>query len=67
MINLVDRGGVLLSISFSENFNLPVELILGSLGILILLEATRRAIGLPLVIIAVFFYFFHILEDMHQK
>ena len=55
---LVDRGGVLLSIPFSENFNLPVELILGSLGILILLEATRRAIGLPLVIIAVCFLFF---------
>ena len=55
---LVDRGGVLLSIPFSENFNLPVELILGSLGILILLEATRRAIGLPLVIIAVCFLLF---------
>ncbi|MDA9646258.1 TRAP transporter permease [Candidatus Pelagibacter sp.] len=55
---LVDRGGVLLSISFSENFNFPVELILGSLGILILLEATRRAIGLPLVIIAVCFLLF---------
>ena len=41
-----------------ENFNLPVELILGSLGILILLEATRRAIGLPLVIIAVCFLLF---------
>ena len=55
---LVDRGGVLLNISVSENFNLPVELILGSLGILILLEATRRAIGLPLVIIAVCFLLF---------
>ncbi|MDC3308263.1 TRAP transporter permease [Candidatus Pelagibacter sp.] len=55
---LVDRGGVLLSIPVGENFNLPVELILGSLGILILLEATRRAIGLPLVIIAVCFLFF---------
>ena len=55
---LVDRGGVLLNIPFGENFNLPVELILGSLGILILLEATRRAIGLPLVIIAVCFLLF---------
>ena len=55
---LVDRGGVLLNIPVSENFNLPVELILGSLGILILLEATRRAIGLPLVIIAVCFLLF---------
>ena len=55
---LVDRGGVLLSITLGEKFSLPVELILGSLGILILLEATRRAIGLPLVVIAVCFLLF---------
>jgi len=55
---LVDRGGILLSIKFGESFNLPIELIIGSCGILILLEATRRAIGLPLVIIAIFFLFF---------
>ena len=55
---LVDRGGVLLSIPVGKNFNLPIELIVGSLGIIILLEATRRAIGLPLVIIAVCFLFF---------
>ena len=55
---LVDRGGVLLSISIRNNFDLPIELIIGSLGILILLEATRRAIGLPLVIIAICFLLF---------
>jgi TRAP-type uncharacterized transport system fused permease subunit len=33
-------------------------LIIGSFGILILLEATRRAIGLPLVIIAICFLLF---------
>ena len=55
---LVDRGGVLLNISINENYNLPVELIIGSCGILILLEATRRAIGLPLVIIAICFLLF---------
>ena len=55
---LVDRGGVLLSISINENFNLPIELIIGCFGILILLEATRRAIGLPLVIIAICFLLF---------
>ena len=55
---LVDRGGVLLSLNISKNFNLPLELIIGSFGILILLEATRRAIGLPLVIIAIFFLLF---------
>ena len=55
---LVDRGGVLLNISIAENFIIPVELIIGSCGILILLEATRRAIGLPLVIIAICFLLF---------
>ncbi|MDC0901517.1 TRAP transporter permease [Candidatus Pelagibacter sp.] len=55
---LVDRGGVLLAILIGGSFKLPVELIIGSLGILILLEATRRAIGLPLVIIAVCFLLF---------
>jgi len=55
---LVDRGGVLLNISINENYNLPIELIIGSCGILILLEATRRAIGLPLVIIAICFLLF---------
>jgi TRAP transporter 4TM/12TM fusion protein len=55
---LVDRGGVLLNILIGDSFNLPVELILGSLGILTLLEATRRAIGLPLVIIAICFLLF---------
>jgi len=55
---LVDRGGVLLNISISENFILPIELIIGCCGILILLEATRRAIGLPLVIIAILFLLF---------
>ena len=55
---LVDRGGVLLNILIGDSFNLPVELILGGLGILTLLEATRRAIGLPLVIIAICFLIF---------
>jgi len=55
---LVDRGGILLNITLGESFNIPIELIIGSCGILILLEATRRAIGLPLVIIAIFFLLF---------
>ncbi len=55
---LVDRGGVLLNLTISDKFNLPVELIIGSCGILILLEATRRVIGLPLVIIAISFLLF---------
>ena len=55
---LVDRGGFLLNISLSQNINIPIELIIGICGILILLEATRRAIGLPLVIIAICFLLF---------
>jgi TRAP transporter 4TM/12TM fusion protein len=55
---LVDRGGVLLNLQIRDSFNLPIELIIGSCGIIILLEATRRAIGLPLVIIAISFLLF---------
>ena len=55
---LVERGGVLLNLKISETLNFPLELILGGFGILILLEATRRAIGLPLVIIASCFLLF---------
>ena len=55
---LVDRGGVLLNISLGENINIPIELIIGICGILILLEATRRVIGKPLAIIAICFLLF---------
>ena len=55
---LVERGGVLLNLKISETLNFPLELILGGCGILILLEATRRAIGLPLVLIASCFLLF---------
>ena len=54
---LVDRGGVLLTIQFGT-FEFPLELVIGSLGIFLLLEATRRVIGKPLVIIAVCFLLF---------
>lgn len=39
---------------------IPYELILGSFGVLLLLEATRRAIGIPLVAIALIFLLFSI-------
>ncbi len=55
---LVDRGGILLKINFFDDFTIPIELILGIIGILILLEATRRVIGIPLVVIAVCFLLF---------
>ncbi len=55
---LVDRGGILLKITLDENTIIPIELIIGMVGILILLEATRRVIGMPLVIIASCFLLF---------
>ena len=55
---LVDRGGILLKITLGQNITIPIELIIGIIGILILLEATRRVIGLPLVIIAICFLLF---------
>ena len=55
---LVDRGGILLKINLYDNFTIPIELTIGIIGILILLEATRRVIGVPLVVIAVCFLLF---------
>jgi TRAP transporter 4TM/12TM fusion protein len=54
---LIDRGGILLQYSIGQ-FTIPVEIIIGMIGISILLEATRRAIGMPLVIIALCFLLF---------
>jgi len=54
---LVDRGGILLKITLGK-YIIPIELIIGMIGILILLEATRRVIGIPLVIIASCFLLF---------
>jgi TRAP transporter 4TM/12TM fusion protein len=55
---LIDRGGVLLKINLGQGINIPIELIIGIFGILILLEATRRVIGKPLAIIAICFLLF---------
>ena len=55
--DLVNRGGILL-VKGIFGFKLPVEIIIGTIGIIILLEATRRAIGLPLVMIAICFLLF---------
>jgi len=48
---LVRRQGVLLDIELF-GFEFPFEAVLGGIGIVLLLEGTRRAIGLPLVIVA---------------
>jgi len=56
---LVLRQGVLLEWHLA-GFDIPIEAILGGIGILVLLEATRRAIGLPLVIVCVVFLLYSI-------
>jgi len=56
---LVNRQGVLANTNII-GLKIPYEMILGSTGIILLLEATRRAIGLPLVFIAVIFIIFSI-------
>ena len=56
---LVYRQGILATVNFL-GLNIRYEMILGAIGIILLLEATRRAIGLPLVCIAVIFLIFSI-------
>ena len=51
---LVSREGVLWTWDIM-GFRFPFEAILGTIGVLLLLEATRRAIGKPLVIVATIF------------
>ena len=61
---LVDRNGVLLKIPitiFGLDFSFPIEIIIGGCGMVLLLEATRRAIGLPLVIVATIFLIYSLL------
>ena len=56
---LSERLGNLLVIDLF-GFAFPFEAVLGGIGILLLLEATRRAIGLPLVIVASIFLIYSI-------
>ena len=60
---LVYRNGILLTHDlnlFGRQFNFPTELIIGLFGIGLLLEATRRAIGTPLVVVAAVFLLYSI-------
>ncbi len=57
---LVARQGILLTVEWA-GFTMPVEGILGGVGIILLLEATRRSIGVPLVIVASVFLLYSIL------
>ena len=55
---LAQREGILLDFDasiFGIDFQFPFEAMLGVVGIVVLLEATRRSIGWPLVIVAVVF------------
>ena len=54
---LVNRQGILANVNLF-GYEIPYEVILGTIGMVLLLEATRRAIGLPLVCIAVLFIIF---------
>ncbi len=56
---ITKRVGVLLSENIGGT-SVPVEAIVGGIGILLLLDATRRAIGIPLVIICSVFLVFSI-------
>lgn len=56
---LVHRQGILLDWQIA-GWTIPLEAIIGGIGILLLLEATRRAIGIPLVIVAVIFLIYSI-------
>ncbi len=56
---LVRRQGILLQTEIL-GLMVPVEAIIGGIGIVLLLEATRRAIGLPLVIVASIFLIYSV-------
>jgi len=47
---IVSRDGILLTLPVAR-WDIPAEAILGGAGIVLLLEATRRSVGLPLVIV----------------
>ncbi len=57
---LVSRQGILLTHQIGA-LSIPTEAVIGGLGILCLLEATRRGVGLPLVIVASIFLIYSLL------
>lgn len=56
---LAERAGILLEHNIF-GMQVPTEVILGGIGLLLLLEATRRAIGLPLVIMGLLFLLYSV-------
>jgi TRAP transporter 4TM/12TM fusion protein len=57
--SIVERHGMLLNVTW-VGINWPVEMIIGVVGVALLLEATRRALGLPLVIVSSVFLIYSI-------
>lgn len=56
---LVRRQGILLDLQ-AFGWTIPIEAIIGGVGILVLFEATRRAVGIPLISVGVTFLFYSI-------
>ena len=56
---LVNRQGILLTVDMF-GLAVPIEAIIGGIGIILLLEATRRSIGVPLVIVAIVFLLYSV-------
>lgn len=56
---IVSRDGILLEIDLF-GLSLPLEAIIGAAGMLFLLEATRRSVGIPLVIVCTIFLLYSI-------
>jgi TRAP transporter 4TM/12TM fusion protein len=56
---LVRRQGILLEWQI-DGLTIPIEAIIGGIGILLVLEGTRRAIGIPLVIVCTVFLLYSI-------
>jgi len=56
---IVLRNGILLEVQLL-GFTLPVEYLLSTLGLVLLLEGTRRSVGLPLVLVCIVFLVFSV-------
>ena len=56
---IVSRDGILLEIDIA-GMSVPFEAVLGGLGIVLLLEATRRSVGVPLVIVCIVFLLYSV-------
>ncbi len=58
--NIAQRAGMMAQFDLF-GLVIPFEVIMGGIGIILLLEATRRAIGLPLVVMATLFLIYSVL------